>query len=219
MMQQGPLPERQGFGGLDWRQGYGVVDTTAKEVITATLWERQLYTSGTTLSIEFFTGPTSGIAGNLDIGGQLPNGNAFLVQAIRIIPAVAPRVTVAAQSTGAAQSPALDVFNLIYNGTASVSVGPKNYGRWPIFMLPSGAGVTGASAISGTYAAGTGGETGFAQSGPADPRSVYSFGIPFVIPPQYNFKVRLEWDTAQTLLGGDTQIFCALDGEQIRPVQ
>ncbi len=204
----------------DWRQGYGVVDPTNKEVISYTLWERQTYTSATTTELSFFTGSaTSGLAGNLPLGGQLPNGWAVLVQAIRIFVAQEPEILTATIASGAGQNVFTDLYRLITQGTAKFSVGDKEYGRWPIFMLPGGAGITGQLALAGTFTAGDGAETSIAQSGVADPRAVYTLGVPVVIPPQYNFSIVCEWPTAQTMLAGNPFIYTMLDGELIRPTQ
>ena len=205
----------------DWRAGYGVVNPTDKEVITYALWDRKLYTSGTTTQINFFDVQTDGIAGNLPLAGQLPNGWAFLIQALRFVPALPPFQNADADPNPAAvlTGPLNDMFNLISTGHIRIRIGDKEYGRWPLFMTPGGGGVVGNLGLAGTLTADAAAAATQANNGNPDPRAVYSFPIPIVIPPQYNFRVIAEWPAAVTLAVGDSQIFCVLDGEVMRPQQ
>ena len=197
----------------DWRAEFGVVDPTGREAITYSLWERQQYVSGTTEQLQFFNqGAQTGINGNLTLGGQLPNGQAFLVQALKVHVAQGPFATAAAApADGPAQAVQEDIFNLIHNATAEIRIGDKTYGRWPLWMLPPGGGISGFLSAAGSLTAPATSVSSFAQSGVPDPRAVYTLPIPVVLPPQFNFDVTLTWDAPQTLLAGDPLIFFAGD--------
>lgn len=205
----------------DWRSGFGVVDPRDKEVISYALWHRQNYVSGTTISLDFFQVVAAGINGNLNLAGQLAAGFHFLVQAIRVGILCDTRETnaTAPAAAGELNGPLFDIKELTYDGTALFKVGDKEYGRWPIWMLPAGGGPTGQLAVPGTLTAPAILQASFATSGNPDPRAVYTLPIPVVIPSQYNFTVRLEWDVAKTLEGGNTPICVVLDGELMRPKQ
>lgn len=204
----------------DWRAGFGVVNPDQMEVLTYSLWERNLYTSATTTAISFFTGgATAGINGNLPLSGQLPANNYFLVQAIRIaVMQDTHRTGETAAAAGPTSTPLEDVSRIVNNTTCELRIGDKRYGRWPTFMLPGGGGAVGNLQLTGTVADPEFIESGFALNGPPDPRAVYSLGVPVVIPEQYNFSVQFE-GAAQTLFGGNPFIFCILDGELMRPAQ
>jgi hypothetical protein len=205
----------------DWRQGYGVVDPTDKEVITFALWDRLSYVSGTTTSLQFFATPQTGQNGNLSLAGQLANGTSFLVQAIRIVPLIKVTETaVAAPAAGAADGALQDMFELIRTSNVRFKVGDKEYGNWPTFMLPAAAGVFGGLSVPGTFI--TSDKTAqyqFASNGLPDPRAAYSFPIPIVIPPQYTFRLLIDWSAAVTLTAGNSDIIAVLDGELMRPKQ
>lgn len=204
----------------DWRAGFGVVDPAQMEVITYSLWERQVYTSAVTVNINFFTGgATTAINGNLPLSGQLPANNYFLIQAIRIaVMADTHRTDDTAAAPGNTQTPLEDVSRIVNNTTVELRIGDKRYGRWPTFMLPGGGGATGNLQLSALPTATQFMESGYALNGLPDPRAVYSLGVPVVIPEQYNFSVDFA-GAAQTLFGGNPAIFCILDGELMRPAQ
>lgn len=204
----------------DWRAGFGVVDPRDKEVISYSIWHRQNYVSAATLALEFFQVVASGINGNLNLAGQLPAGFHFLIQAIRVAILADTRETAAAApAAGEVNGPLFDIKELSYDGTALLKVGDKEYGRWPIWMLPAGGGPTGQLAVPGTLTAPAISQLSAATNGVPDPRAVYTLPIPVVIPSQYNFLVRLEWDAAKTLEGGNTAVCVVLDGELMRPKQ
>lgn len=203
----------------DWRRGYGVVDPRNKEVISYMLWQRLLYTSAATLQLQFFTVGATGIAGNLS-NPTLPNGVSFLIQAIRISFNLATTETVlAAAATGVTETAMQDAIALAYGGTALLKIGDKEYGRWPIDCLPGGCGPYGGIGVAGAGSGATTTQIGYAMNGPPDPRTVYSLGVPVVVPPQYTFMVELNWPAAITLNAGNTNIRVMLDGELMRPKQ
>jgi hypothetical protein len=190
------------------------------EMISFAFWEKLTYVSGTTVSLSFFTQQHSDTNGNLPLAGQLPSGFFFIVQAIRFCPFPATTITADGAVAAGVMAGALnDMLALLTTSSVKFTVGAKEYGRWPGFMLPGGGGPWGALSNIGTLAAGHAqlGET--AVNGVPDPRSVYSLPVPLLIPPQYDFKVIAEWAAALTLAAGNTPIYAILDGTLIRPKQ
>jgi len=206
----------------DWRSGFGTVKPDEKETISQTLWERVTYVSAATTELVFFNRvPANQFAGNLQLAGQLPAGNYFLVMSIRVMPY--PNATEgaqAAQVAGNTDGALQDMILLTRQGIGQLRVGDKAYGGpWPLFMLPGAGGAWGLLGNVGTTAAGSIGQVQHGINGVPDPRAAYVLPIPLMIPPQYNFDVTLSWNAAQTLTGGNTDIFVMLDGEMMRPVQ
>ena len=200
---------------------YGVVDMTNLEMISFAFWEKQNYVSGTTTNLTFFTTQHADTLGNLPLAGQLPSGFFFIVQAIRVCPFPATTITTAAANPAAGTYPGAfnDVLRLLTTGDVAFTIGTKQYGRWPTFMLPAGGGPYGQVFGFSAQAAGNFQSVEVGVNGVPDPRSVYSLPVPLLIPPQYDFKLICTWAAALTLAAGDTPIYAVLDGTLIRPKQ
>lgn len=208
------------MGLSDWIKQYGIVDPAGKEIISFPLWEKQSYVSGTTTNLTYFAANQTGANGNLPLSGQLPAGWFFIVQAIRVLMMPSPTTdSLAASADAVFAGPLNDVNNLLIFSSAKMTVGSKEYGRWPTAMLPGGGGAYGLMAASGTFAAGTNEHVSHGLNGIPDPRVVYSLPVPFMIPPQYDFRFSIDWSAAQTLQAGNTVIYAILDGTLIRPKQ
>lgn len=205
----------------DWRSGFGVVKPDEQEIISAPIWERLTYTSAATTQLTFFNRvPLNDFAGNLLLAGQLPAGNYFLVMAVRFVPFPdTTELATAAAAPGTSDGALQDISALVRDGIGTLRVGDKDYGRWPLLMLPGGGGSWGSFGNVGTGAAGEISQVQQGGNGVPDPRAVYTLPIPLMIPPQYNFDVNLRWPAAITLTAGDTAVFMILDGELMRPVQ
>lgn len=207
----------------DPRPGHAVVNPVQKEKISFALWHRQAFVSATTVQLVYFTVGTSGVNGNVPPAGQLQSANSFLVQSIRVVPQLQPReAAAAAPAAGTIAGPIEDMFQIINTGDATFKVGDKEYGRWPIYMLPAGGGVgAGLLAVGAAEAAANIQEFSYAVNGSTDPRQVYSLPVPILLPPQYSFSLTLNWAAVITLTGFTTNVFitCILDGTLIRPAQ
>jgi len=207
----------------DPRRGHAVVNPQQKEKITYALWHRQAFVSAATVQLVYFNVGVTGVNGNVPPAGQLQSANSFLVQSIRICPQLQPREAAAvAAAAGTIAGPIEDMFQIINTGTATFKVGDKEYGRWPIWMMPAGGGVgAGLLAVGAAEAAGAIQEFSYAVNGSTDPRQVYSLQVPILIPPQYSFSLTLDWAAAITLTGFTTSVFVTsiLDGTLIRPAQ
>ncbi len=205
----------------DWRSGFGVVKPDEQEIISVPLWETQDYVSAATTQLTFFNQvPATVFDGNLLLAGQLPSGNFFLIMAIRFCPFPdTTQLADAAGANGASDGALQDIVALTREGIGTLRVGDKDYGTWPLLMLPGGGGAYGGFGNVGTSAAASLQQVQYGSNGVPDPRSVYTLPIPLMIPPQYNFDVQLRWRAVQTLTAGNTRCFVILDGELMRPVQ
>jgi hypothetical protein len=210
--------ERYGFYPPEYSQ-YDTQYKGAKEVIGWSWWDTVTYVSGTSTALVLFTATRATVdLSNMEIAGQLAAPKAFFTRAIRFYIKQRPR-SVARAAAGAAQTGAVDNASLLGNtGVFSVTIGQKNYGQWPLWMLSSGGGAYGVIALEGATAD-PGGAADFGQLGLPDPRAVYTLAKPLFIAPQINFRVDLTWPAALTLAGGNTDISIILDGDLIRPVQ
>lgn len=222
----------------DFRRFFKSVDPTADELIGATIWDRQVYVSGTTTLLTFFTTVRQAIRdGNLSIAAQLPDREYVLVRSIRVVPIVKvdarpAGATLTTRTPGAALDSATavnlggtadDLARLYNDGVLQFAILSKNYGQYPMFLLLPGTGVV-ANQAAATVAAVVNEYINMASFGAPDNRAVFSLAVPIPIPPQTGFKVTLEWQRALTLSGladGTTDmILCmVLDGSKIRPKQ
>lgn len=235
------MPARQVAGvPSDFRRFFKSVDPTADELIGATIWDRQVYVSGTTTLLTFFTTVRQSIRdGNLSIAAQLPDREYVLVRSIRVVPIVKPdqhaaptAATITTRTPGADLSGttavningvADDLARLYNDGVLQFSILSKNYGQYPMFLLLPGTGVV-ANQATLTTTAQAANYIQTATIGNPDNRAVFSLAVPIPIPPQTGFKVTLEWAKALTLSGltdGTTDmVLCmVLDGSKIRPKQ
>ena len=209
------------MGIADWRKGFAIKNPGQEEVISSMLYDYLTYTSGTTTQLVFFnTLPASRFLGNMQLAGQLPAGNSFLVMAIRIaVITNVSEIATTAGATGNADGALQDVNILLRDAVATLFIGQKDYGSWPAMALPGGMGATGEMGNIGTTVAGSNQQFQSGLNGYADPRAVYSLSTPLAIPEQYNFRLVLDFSAAVTLNGGNTQLIAMLDGELMRPSQ
>ena len=221
------MAPRNGQGGgnpivADFRRYFQSVDPIADELIGACLWDRQLYTSATTLLMTFFATAQAALQnGNLQIGGTLPDRTYVLVRSIRVVPIVRPdqRVALAAGAEGVPVSVADDLAQLYNDGVLQFKIMSKDYGQYPLFLLLPGTGIVTNNA-SLTTTAQTSNYIQTSTVGNPDNRAVFTLGVPIPIPPQTAFRVTLEWTApAKTLEGGDVSLEVVLDGSKIRPKQ
>lgn len=200
-------------------EDYKVTYGTNLEFIADTLYDTQLYTSGTTIELPFFTARQASIAdGNVQgTGTQLADKVGFLIMGIRWRLQQRPR-SVARAASGSAQTGAVDNIEQISLGVLRMKFLDKDYGHFPMFMLPQGGGVWGNIAAEGATAD-PGGIVDFATNGNPDARNSYVLEQPLFWPPSTTIDCRLFWEAAITLAGGNTDIKLAFDGLKVRPVQ
>lgn len=191
----------------------------AKEVIGAMLWDTNLYLSGATVALTFFNVVRATVdLSNMELAGQLAAPKAFFVRALRFHVKQEPR-SEARAAAGNVQPGAVDnIQQLINTGIASITIGSKNYGVIPLWMIPSGGGAFGIYGSDGDVAD-PGEIQDYATNGYPHVRNAYTLARPLFIAPQINFQVVVTWPAAVALAGGNTNITFALDGDLIRPVQ
>ncbi len=190
-----------------------------KEAIGWMLWDTATYVSGTTTVLQFFNAMRATLdLSNMQLAGQLPAPQAFLVRAVRFYVKQVPRATTRAASGNNQTGMVSNIQLLVNTGTLQLTVGSKNYGLLPLWLLPSGSGLFGGIAADGDQAS-TGILIDAAVNGLPDSRNVFALSVPIFIGPQINFIVTVTWPAALTLAGGNTALTVALDGDLIRPVQ
>jgi hypothetical protein len=183
---------------------HAVTVPNASEWVDKVLWDTQQYAAAGQVTLDFFQGlPASLPAGNLTQAGTIGN-NIFIIRSIGVF----ARGT----ATGAA-GVGLGIAVLASQGVLRLSIGAKDYGVWPIHLLPVGGGVSGfASDNTGLIPYET------TNIGLPDPRAGYNLTRPLLIPPNLNFRVRLEWAAAIAITNATNLVVC-LKGEMGRFVQ
>lgn len=206
---------------LDFRKSFQSVDFSQHEAIGACLWDRQLFTSASTVSMLFFQAVrTAKRDGNIQIASQLPAGIFFLVQAIRVFPVVRPdqRAALVAAAEGPLLSVADDLAQLYNDGVFRLDILNKTYAEYPLFLLSPGAGiVTNQTTLTTTAQASNYAVT--PTVGAPDNRSVFTLSQPIGIPPLTTIQARLDWPAVITLEAGNMNLEVILDGQLIRPKQ
>jgi hypothetical protein len=192
-----------------------------KEVIQWTWYDTQTYVSGTSTTLTFFQNGPGGRTldlTNMEVAGQFAAPKAFFLRAIRFYikqrPRSIARAAAASPNTGATDN----VAQLDNTGVYSVTIGSKNYGQFPLWLLTAGGGPYSMISLEGATAD-PGGAIDYAQNGFPDARNLFTLSKPQFIAPQINFAVQLTWPAALTLAGGDTPLQILWDGDVIRPVQ
>jgi hypothetical protein len=188
-----------------------------KERIDAALWDSLLYTSTATTQLIFFNNTRATIdLSNMRVSGQLPAPESFLVRAIRVYFKNRPESTATAAG-GAVQPDSLnDIQLLIATGVLTFNIGQKDYGIYPLSLLPAGGGPSGNLAVDNVLIAG--GAASFGQNGVPDSRALFALCYPVLINSQINFNCTLTWPAAVTLIR-NVNIEVTLDGDLIRAIQ
>jgi len=130
---------------------YAVNDVDMMEAVAQPLYSYQSYPAAGASNLVFFQTPVSGTVTsedtNMQLAGQLPAPNKFLIQGIGIdyLPGIAP-VRFGAQS---AISQWNDVMAVLRRGTTSLVIGSKEYlNVAPLFFLPPRSHMGGSAAVA-----------------------------------------------------------------------
>lgn len=187
------------------------------ERIPWTWFDTLSYTSGTTVTLEFFQAVNADKnLSNMVAAGQIPSPQFFDLYQCSIaylIPVTSSGIVAAPTATGAVT----DVRNLS-NGAATFQVASKDYWQGPQLALPCGGGPDANVAIAGTYAAPNQVQKEFANNGVPDLRNRYSFWGDITLPHNQNFSWKLTWSAPITLLAGNSNIKVWMDGYLYRRV-
>jgi hypothetical protein len=121
---------------------YAVQDLSQMEMLTQPLYSYQLYPAAGAQVLTFFQNANTGAVTledtNMQLPGQLPAPQAFLIQAIGVdflsgLTAAAPVIFGAQAATGQAN----DMFSVLRRGVFTLTVGSKDYGTVaPLMALP-----------------------------------------------------------------------------------
>jgi hypothetical protein len=183
------------------------------------LWDSLLYTSTTTVVMNFFQqtlAATSPDVTNLLQPGQLPYPQQFLVRAVRFWIRQLP------ESINAAGAPAIQTgaFNnvalLVNTGLLIIRHGDKEYGRYPLRDITAGNGLYGPLKVSNILVGGA--VVDYAQNGRPHCKDIYALAKPLLIETSQNFVYQLSWPAALTLTRNLT-LCLALEGDLIRSIQ
>ena len=187
------------------------------ERIPWTLFDTQTYTSGSTVTLDFFqTVNSDKNLSNMVAAGQLPSPQFFDLYQCSIaylIPTTTSAIIAAPTNDGALE----DVRNL-QSGAALFQVASKDYWQGSQFMLPCGGGLHGGIAATGVFAAPNIVQQQYANNGVPDLRNRYNFWGDITIPHNQNFLWRLTWSSALTLAAGNSSIRLWMDGYLYRRV-
>lgn len=187
------------------------------ERIPWTWYDTQTYTSGTTVSLDFFqTVNADKNLSNMVAAGQIPSPQFFDLYQCSV--AYLLPVSVAAAGAIATSVGAINDCRSLSNGQALFQVANKDYWQGSQFMLPCGGGPASDLSIAGTYTAGQGQALQFANNGNPDLRNRYSFWGDITLPHNQNFLWRLTWSAPLTLALGNSAIRVWMDGYLYRRV-
>jgi hypothetical protein len=189
------------------------------EVIGGMLWDTAQYVTATTLRLTFFNAirATPDLS-NMDTPSMLSNNKAFLIRAFRFKVQQTARNTQRA-ADGAVQPGAIDnIAQLLNTGFFRLMISSKPYAEYPLWVIPSGDGISGMAAADGDIAT-TGQVVDWATCGEPSSDNVLSLTQPLFIAPMVNFYVELLFQAAITLAGGSTNLQVIFDGDLMRPVQ
>lgn len=181
------------------------------EAVAWDVFDTATYVSGTTTSLTFFTTTrTSPRLSNLSPAGQFPNPQFFRLYSMSLDVMVAPT------AAGTQATVFEDMHKLLYgdsNGapTFLFTLANKQYGPFPLSRMHATGGPQGFGYSTGTT-------VGEAYANNSYPDGGYIFANSILIPPQQAFSVTLEWDSAQTLGGGDTRLRPVLHGTLYRRI-
>ncbi len=185
------------------------------EEISWSWWDTGTIVTATATALSLFTGavPASLDLGNMLLDSVLPAPDAFLVENIRAFMRVRPEGTTAAASGAVQAGPLDDLVQVIQTTVATLTIGQKTYGQWPLWQLPAGGGALGLQTTGDIDLVFQGGNNGV-----PDGRAPYALATPLLIMPQINFNVTLDLAAAITLVNS-ALVTIVLDGRLLRAVQ
>jgi hypothetical protein len=184
------------------------------ETVPSVLYDTLSYTSASTTNLNFFQQTNVALdISNMKQAGMLSNPEAFLIQNIRVF----YRTTLSTADQGASAAAMAGLENdkviLANTGIAQLTIGNKQYGPWPIWMLPAAAGWMGTLAAAGAEAAGQ--VTGYGQLG----GPLYPLFPNLMLSPLQAFRLTLQWPSGAVTLSATMSIEVLFDGQLARSIQ
>ena len=184
------------------------------EKVPAVLYDTLTYTDNSTTSLRFFQQTNVALdISNMKQSGMLSNPEAFLIQNIRIFFRAQINTVDMGASAAALAGVENDKVLLANSGIARLQIGNKNYGPWPMWMLPAAAGWVGSLAAAGAEAASQ--VSGYGQLvGP-----LYPLFPNLMLSPLQAFVLILEWPSGAVDLSANMSIEVLFDGTLARSIQ
>lgn len=190
------------------------------EFISDTLYDTETYAAAGQVQLPFFArGPGATIdLTNLPLGNMIPDRQGFLVMSIRVYPLVIPR-SIARSASGLAQASGalVDMLSILNTGTLSFNFLNKDYGTFPLWLMPAGAGANAVIALEGATGD-PGAGIDFATNGIPDARNMYILEQPLFLPPMTKLGVVARWPVALATTAA-IPLKVLFDGLMVRPVQ
>lgn len=189
-----------------------------KEVQGWQFWDTVGYLTGVTVALRMFNVVRATLdLGNMTTPGQFPEGVGFLVRAINFMVKDLPE-SQATAAAGAVQPGAVDSVALLINtGVLAFQIGDKNYGVWPLWMLPAGGGAFGNMMVNNVLIAGA--LADWSNAGYPDVRNAYTLTIPIFIRPKVGWWIDLLWPAGAVATIRNVNLCVLLDGDVVRAIQ
>lgn len=201
------------------RQGY--------EAITQSLYDTQAYAAAGQTNLQFFQVPQGQSSKtlsdtNMQLAGQLPAGQEFLIQSIELL-FLPTRPTVAAQMPAAFGAQAIaqivnDAYLFAAGGNLQLNVLSKTYlQEAPLGRFPSKTNFEVSAALADVTTAGAN-----LQSRIAFGKSCgrpYILKAPILLISTQNFSVTLNWPEGVVAITNPARVVCVLDGIMYRKSQ
>lgn len=175
------------------------VEAGQGEAIPHILYDTQLYTSGATTTLTYFSATqTDRTLSNLQAGGQLPDPQWFEIHNLGF--------DVLADGTTNAAATELGIYDdiqklmLVGRPIFTLQLSDKNYGPYPLSFLHTSGGAQGA--LTGTVAA----SAVFQFANNSIPDGGWNWRGAVIIPPKVGFQIGVQFSAAQTLAAGNTQL-------------
>jgi len=217
----GPAGNRinQDFGPLFSQ--YKITYGTALEFITDTMYDTQAYGSGGVAQLNFFQNAISlanPATTNMPLAGTLPDRQGFLVMSMRVFFGFQPFSTARTASGSLQNGLVADMVTLLTQGVLNINFLNKNYGFFPLWLLPAGGGAAPFFATEGATAD-PGAMVEFANNGIPDARNIYVMEQPLFLPPMTRLGVSMNWNQPAPTITRAQNIKLLFDGLMVRPIQ
>ena len=209
----------QAIPNLDQLRSYKVRQPGNVEGIGWSLYDFATYVQAGQTSLAFFQAPV-GQSGktladtNMQLAGQLPSGQAFLIESIEIF--LFPTFDPSQTSTTDTVVPEFtnDVYTVAKSGLLTLNIGSKTYVQEaPLGKFPPKTRLAGVDAISTSEATVTKFTDYAAMAG-----RPYILRSPYLLESSQNFSVSLTWPTS-VAVSADTRIGVSMEGVLYRDVQ
>lgn len=185
------------------------------EFIPDTLFDTQPYPLAGSLQLNYFqVRAASPDLGNLPLGNTLPARTGFLIMSMRVFCDSPPFNTTAAATNTVQTGATSNMTQILNRGTVAFTIENKNYGNFPLWMLPSGGGATPYFQTGDVDVV-----VDYANNGVPDARNMYVLEEPLFLSPLVDFNIAIRWPALRPIVTNITPVTLLFDGLKVRPVQ